>query len=192
MLHFYSPHIYEKGGIMFLDLLRKRRSIRQYEAKPVASKEIDILVESMLRSPSSMSRNPWHFIVVTEPGLLSDLSGTKPHGASFLKNAPLAIVVCGDPSVSDVWVEDCSIASINLHLAATDLGLGSCWIQIRRRDYDDSLSSEDYVRKKLGIRDGLRVEAIVAIGYPKEEKQGQPDTSLLYERVSYEKYGQTK
>ena len=174
---------------MFLDLLRKRRSIRQYEAKLIEKREIDILIESVLRSPSSRSLNPWHFVVVTEPDVLKKLSEAKPHGASFLKSAPLAVVVCGDPSVSDVWVEDCSIASINLHLAATDLGLGSCWVQIRRRDHTDSLSSEDYVRKILGIREGLKVEAIVAIGYPKEEKQGQPDASLLYERVSYEKYG---
>ena len=54
-----------------------------------------------------------------------------------LKNAPLAIVVCGDPAKCDVWIEDCSIASILLHLAATDLGLGSCWIQLRLREFDE-------------------------------------------------------
>lgn len=177
---------------MFIDLLRKRRSIRQYEAKAVAHEDIDIIVESMLRSPSSRSLNPWHFVVVTEPGIISDLSTSKPHGAAFLKKAPLAIVVCADPKVSDVWVEDCSIAALNLHLAATDLGLGSCWIQIRKRNYDDSLSSEDYVKKVLDLKEEMRVEAIIAIGYPKEEKQGQPESSLLYERVSYEKYGLTK
>lgn len=174
-----------------MGLLRKRRSIRQYEAQPVAQEQIDILVEAMLRSPSSRSLNPWHFVVVTTPSIIGELSRSKPHGAAFLAKAPLAIVVCGDPGVSDVWVEDCSIASVNLHLAATDLGLGSCWVQIRERNFDDSLSSEEYVQKVLGLKDGLRVEAIVAIGHPKEEKQGQPDSSLLYGRVSYEKYGQT-
>jgi len=175
---------------MFLDLLRKRRSIRQYEAKPVAPKDVDQLVESMLRSPSSRSLNPWHFVVVTEADIIVELSKAKPHGAAFLKNAPLAIVVCADPSVSDVWVEDCSVAALNLHLAAVDLGLGSCWIQIRERHFDESLSSELYVGKVLNLKDEMRVEAIVAIGYPKEDKPGQPDSSLLYERVSYEKFGQ--
>ena len=177
---------------MFLDLLRKRRSIRQYEAKPVAPKDIEQLVESMLRSPSSRSLNPWHFVVVTEAATIVELSKSKPHGATFLKNAPLAIVVCADPSVSDVWVEDCSVAALNLHLAATDLGLGSCWIQIRKRQFDESLSSELYVGKILDLKEGMRVEAIVAIGYPKEDKEGQPDSSLLYERVNYEKFGQKK
>lgn len=175
---------------MFLDLLRKRRSIRQYEAKPIAQSDVDQLIESMLRSPSSRSLNPWHFVVVTETDTIAELAKSKPHGATFVKNAPLAIVVCADPSVSDVWVEDCSIAALNVHLAATDIGLGSCWIQIRERQYDDSLSSEEYVRKVLDLKESMRVEAIIAIGYPKEDKQGQPDSSLLYERVSYEKFGQ--
>ena len=177
---------------MFLDLLRKRRSIRQYESKPIAIEHLDLLIESMLRAPSSRSLNPWHFVVVTDPGLIEGLSKSKPHGAKFLKNAPLAIVVCADPSLSDVWVEDCSIASLQLHLMATDIGLGSCWIQIRKRHHDESLSSEQYVAKILHIPEEMRVEAIIAVGYPKEEKQGQPASSLLYERVSYDKYGQIK
>lgn len=177
---------------MFLDLLRKRRSIRQFESKKITQDEIDVLVKSVLLSPSSKGLQPWYFVVITEPSIIDELSGAKPHGATFLKNAPLAIAVCADPSVSDVWVEDCSIAALNIHLAATDLGLGSCWIQIRERKFDDSLSSEEYVKKVLDLREGMRVEAIIAIGYPKEEKQGQPESSLLYERVSYEKFGQAK
>lgn len=175
---------------MFLELLRKRRSIRQFESQPVKKEDVDLLVEAMLRSPSSRSLNPWHFVVVTDTKLIEELSQSKPHGASFLKNAPLAIVVCADPSVSDVWVEDCSIASHNLHLAATDIGLGSCWIQIRKREYDASLSSETYVKKVVGLGGDMRVEAIIALGYPKEEKEGQPESSLLYERVSYNQFGQ--
>ena len=177
---------------MFLELLRKRRSIRQFENQPVRQEDVELLVEAMLRSPSSRSLNPWYFVVVTDKKLIEDLSQSKPHGAAFLKNAPLAIIVCADPQVSDVWVEDCSIAALNLHLAATDIGLGSCWIQIRERQYDESLSSEAYVQKALELKEGMRVEAIIAIGYPKEEKEGQPEASLLYERVSYEKFGQTK
>jgi len=177
---------------MFLELLRKRRSIRQFESRPVDQSDIDILVEAMLRSPSSRGLNPWHFVVVTDNAVIKELSSSKPHGATFLKNAPLAIVVCADPTVTDVWVEDCSIASLNIHLAAADIGLGSCWIQIRERKFDDTLSSEEFVQKALDLGDGMRVEAIIAIGHPKEEKEGQPESSLLYDRVSYEKFGQAK
>ena len=170
---------------MFLDLLKKRRSIRQFEDKPVEQEKIDALVEAMLRSPSSRGLNPWEFVVVTDPQVIEKLSQSKPHGASFLKNAPLAIVVCADSTKSDVWVEDCSIATLILHLEATDLGLGSCWVQIRKREHTEGVSSEKYVQKLLGLRDGMAVEAIVAIGYGREEKDGRPGSSLLYERVSY-------
>lgn len=174
---------------MLIELLRKRRSIRQFEDKPVEKEKVDILVESMLRSPSSRSLNPWEFIVVTDPQLLSDLSISKPHGASFIKNAPLAIAVCADPAKCDVWVEDCSIASLILHLTAADLGLGSCWVQIRMRDHSEEKSSEKYVKDVLGLGDGKVVEAIIAIGYGKEDKTGHPESSLLYEKVSYNTYG---
>lgn len=177
---------------MFIDLLRKRRSIRQFEKREVEKEKIDLLVESMLRSPSSRSLNPWEFVVVTEPELLEALSRSKPHGASFVKNAPLAIVVCGDPAKCDVWVEDCSIASLLLHLTATDLGLGSCWIQIRMRDHDGEISSEQYVKDLLGLDQKMAVEAVIAIGYGKEDKPGHDQESLLYERVHYEKYGRQK
>jgi len=175
---------------MFLDLLRKRRSIRQFEDRPVEKGKIDLLVEAMLRSPSSRSLNPWEFVVVTDPKTISDLSTAKPHGASFLKNAPLAIVVCANPAICDVWIEDCSIASLILHLAAEDLGLGSCWIQIRMRDHDAERSSEEYVKDLLGLEENKVVEAVIAIGYGKEEKPGHPESSLLYEKVSYEHDGQ--
>ena len=169
---------------MFLDMLKKRRSIRQFQDKPVEQEKIDALIEAMLRSPSSRSLNPWEFVVVTDPLVIGKLSQSKPHGASFMKNAPLAIVVCADPTISDVWVEDCSIATLILHLEATDLGLGSCWVQIRKREHGEGISSEKYVQKLLGLRDETAVEAIVAIGYGKEEKNGHPHSSLLYKKVS--------
>lgn len=174
---------------MLLETLRKRRSIRQFEDKPVEQEKIDYLVESMLRSPSSRSLNPWEFVVVQDKAVLEALSKAKPHGASFVKNASLAIVVCADPEKCDVWVEDCSIASIILHLAATDLGLGSCWVQIRLREHDSSMMAEEYVREQLGLPDNMVVESIVAIGYPKEEKGGHQKESLLYDRVHTEKFG---
>jgi len=174
---------------MVLDLLRTRRSVRQFQEKPVEPEKVDLLVEAMLRSPSSRGINPWEFVVVTDPETLTALARAKPHGASFIKNAPLAIVVCGDTTKSDVWVEDCSIAAIILHLAAADLGLGSCWVQLRKREFDAGTTSDAYVKKLLGLAENLAVEAVLAIGYAGEDKPGHPKSSLLYDKVSYEKYG---
>lgn len=177
---------------MLIDLLRSRRSIRQFEKKSVEKNKIDTLVEAMLRSPSSRSLNPWEFIVVTETETIEKLSQAKAHGSKFIKNAPLAIVVCADPKKSDVWIEDTSITALILHLTATDLDLGSCWVQIRLRDHDDNTSSEQYVRKLLGLSEEMVVEAVVAIGYPAEEKPGHNLSTLLYDRVSYEHHGRKK
>jgi nitroreductase len=188
-LGFYVILHQGKGAIMLIELLRTRRSVRQFQDKPVEKEKIDLLIESMLRSPSSRGLNPWEFVVVSDPKLLAGLARAKPHGASFIKNAPLAIVVCADPDRGDVWIEDCSIAAIIVHLAATDLGLGSCWVQMRLREFDDRTTSEQYVKKLLGLADTMVVEAIVPIGYGKEDKPGHSQSSLLYDKVSYDQYG---
>jgi nitroreductase len=174
---------------MFLSLIQRRRSIRKYLEKPIEAEKIDALIEAALRAPSSRGFNPWEFVVVTETGLLEKLSRAKPHGASFLKNAPLGIVVCADPEKCDVWVEDASIASIFIHLAAESMGLGSCWIQIRKRMYDQTTPSEAYIRRLLHIPKNLNVESIVAIGYPAEKKTPHRKEDLLYKKVHYDLYG---
>jgi nitroreductase len=174
---------------MFLSLIQKRRSIRKYQEKPVEAEKIDVLVEVALRSPSSRGFNPWEFVVVTDNGLLEKLSTAKPHGASFLKNAPLGIVVCADPEKCDVWVEDASIASIFIHLAAASMGLGSCWIQIRKRMHDQTTTAQAYIRSLLNIPKNLNVESIVAIGYPAEKKSFHQKEDLQYQKVHYGVYG---
>ena len=174
---------------MFIDLLRKRRSIRRFQERSVEPEKLDILVEAMLRSPSSRGLNPWRFVVVTDRDTIARLAKSKAHGSAFLGGAPLAVVVCADPSASDVWVEDASIASLIVHLCSTDLGLGSCWVQIRKREHDDTRSAEAHVVETLGLAPELNVEAIIAIGYPAEEKPGHDTSTLLTERVSYERYG---
>ena len=143
---------------MLIDLLRKRRSVRRFDGRPVEEEKIETLIEAVLRSPSSRGLHPWEFVVVRDREMLSRLAQAKPHGASFIKNAPLAIAVCADPAKCDVWVEDCSIAAILLHLAATDLGLGSCWVQIRLREHGDGRMAQEYVADLLGLPQGMEVE----------------------------------
>jgi nitroreductase len=176
--------------IPIITLLRNRRSIRQFDQRPVEKEKIDILIEAMLRAPSSRSLNPWHFVVATNQDIIEKLSQSKAHGSKFMKNAPLAIAVCANPEKSDVWVEDTSIAALILHLTAADLNLGSCWVQIRLRDHAGGGSSEQYVKTLLGLEENMVVEAIIAIGYPAEKKAGHDRSALLFDRVSYNRYGQ--
>jgi nitroreductase len=100
-----------------------------------------------------------------------------------LKGAGLGVVVCADETESDVWIEDCSIASIILQLTGQSLGLGSCWIQIRKRMHDDTTTSEEYVRVVLGLSEHMKVESIIAFGYPDEEKPPIPDEQLDYNKI---------
>jgi nitroreductase len=174
---------------MFLSLAQSRRSIRKYQNKPVEPEKIDSLVDALLRAPTSRGKNSWDFVVVTDSNLLQKLSSAKPHGASFLKNAALGMVVCANPQISDVWIEDASIASTFIHLAAASLGLGSCWIQIRERMHDDTQTAEAYISEILNLPAHIKVVSIVAIGYPDERKSAHPRESLPYNKVSLNNYG---
>ena len=172
----------------FLDILKRRRSIRKFKSAAVEKEKIDALIEAALRSPSSRGFNPWRFIVIDDKEKINKLSLAKSHGSSFLKNAPLCIAVCGNSSESDVWVEDASIASIIIHLAAHDMGLGSCWIQIRRREHNASKSADTYVKELLGLPDNIMIESLIAIGYPDEVKQGHKKETLHLKKVSFNRY----
>jgi nitroreductase len=171
-----------------IDLLRTRRSIRKYEKKIIDKASLGILKEALLRCPSSRGINPWMFVFVDNTKLLNQLAKVKEHGSSFLKNAALGIVVCGDETKSDVWVEDCSIASIVVQLAAQSLGLGSCWIQIRNRPHSQERTAEEYVQKLLGIPAHFKVESIVSIGYPAETKKPVLQESLEFGKIRYNHY----
>lgn len=173
---------------MFIPLIQKRRSIRNFSDKPVEPEKIEQLVEAALRSPSSRGFNPWSFIVVTDPAMLETLSKAKLHGSAFLKNAPLGIVVCADPEKSDVWIEDASIATIFIHLAAASIGLGSCWIQIRERMHSDSRTSQAYIEEVLGLPSNIKVLAMIGVGYPAEEKPPHRIDKTAYEKVFLNRY----
>ncbi len=166
-----------------IELLRNRRSIRQYLDRPIEPEKIEALKEAVLRAPSSRNIDPWEFIFVDNREMLARLSMCKPHGAAFLRGAALGIVICGDRTASDVWVEDCSIASILVQMTAQSLGLGSCWIQVRKRVHDDQITAGRYVQRLLGIPEHMEVESILAIGYPAEQRVPVPANELKGSKI---------
>ena len=172
-----------------LDLLRKRRSIRQFTKQSVESEKVDALIEAAVRTPTSRDFKPWDFIVVTEPELLEQISRAKAHGSAFLVGAPLAIVVSADTTKSDVWTEDCSIAAIVVQLAAEELGLGSCWAQIRLRPHNEEHSAGEYLKDLLSVPVSHEVECVIGVGYAAEEKAGHAIESLSFSQVHRNKFG---
>jgi nitroreductase len=174
----------------FLNLLQQRRSIRIYDSRFVEEEKLELLLEAALRAPSSRGRNPWEFIVVQDSELLQQLGKAKQHGSAFLASAPLAIVIVADPAKCDVWIEDVSIAAILIQLAATSLGLGSCWTQIRLRQHDiTGRSANDYLAALLHLPDGYLVGSIIGIGYPGESKTGHVRDDLGWTKLHANHFG---
>lgn len=174
----------------FIQLAKNRRSCRTFTAEKPSTEIVSQLLRTALMSPASKRSNPWHFILIDDKELLQKLADCKQHGSRLLANAPLAVVVLADPDKSDVWVEDTSIASIYIQLAAEDLNLGSCWVQIRKRLLKTGESSESYVRKLLDIPENLMVESIIAIGFKDGDKEPFREEDYLYDRLNLNRFGE--
>jgi nitroreductase len=110
-----------------LETIFSRRSIRKYTDQPVESEKLELLLKAAMAAPSAMNCKPWEFILVTDPEKLAQFRKRLLFGD---RNAPAAIVVCGNPALSAnpaaklFWVQDCSAAAENILIAAVGLGLG--------------------------------------------------------------------
>lgn len=148
----------------FMDVLLKRRSTRKFNDRQITREELDKILKAGLLAPSSRNRKPVNFLVVERKETLKELAKSKDHGAELLTGADKAIVVIADTMVSDTWCEDSSIALTCLHLAATELGIGSCWVQIHMRK-KDGIYAEEVVRGIVKIDDHYRIAGILALGH---------------------------
>ncbi len=171
----------------FLEVLKNRRSIRRFKEDKIDKETVEQILKAGLLAPSSKNKKPVEFIVVQDDETLQKLKNSKSKGVEGLNSAPLAIVVIGDSDLSDVWVEDGSIATILLQLEALELGLGSCWIQIRNRMSDQG-KSEDEVRRILAIPEKYSVLSILAIGYKNEDFKPYDDSIYDFSKVHFEKF----
>lgn len=165
------------------DLLIRRHSIRRYTEEAISAEDVTNILEAALLAPSSKSVRPWQFVLVENKDDLKRLSECKANGARPIANCALAVVVCADPSKSDMYLEDVSIAAAYMQLQATALGLGACWIQVRNRFTVDGEDGETIVREVLGIPENIVVECIVTIGHPDEERRPVDPSKLLWEKV---------
>lgn len=173
----------------FSDLIKSRRSMRKFTTEELTQEEVVTLLKAALMSPTSKRTNCWQFIVVDDKETLEKLSYCKEASASFIKDAALAIVVTADPMVSDVWIEDASIASIMIQLQAEDLGLGSCWVQLRERFTANGVPSNEYVHEVLDLPLQLQALSIIAIGHKGMERKPFDESHLQWEKIHINKYG---
>ena len=172
-----------------LELLKQRRSSRVFTDELIDKETVCNLMKAVLMSPSGRRINPWEFVLVEDKAMLKALSQCKEHGAGLLEGAAMAVVVLGDTTKTDVWIEDCSIATIILQLAAEDLGLGSCWVQIRRRMDAEGNVAEDNVRNLLGIPAHYAVLSIVAVGHKAREAKPFDEEKMQWDKIHIGNFG---
>lgn len=170
-----------------LDLLKRRRTVRKFKEEKIPRDTIEKIIKAGLLAPSSKDKRPVDFVVVEDRDTMMRLRKCKAKGANGLDTAVCAIAVIADSDLSDVWVEDASIASILIQLEAEAQGLGSVWIQMRKRQSDFG-ESEAEVRNVLNIPENYGVLSIVALGYKDEEKTHYDENNLNMSKVHFEKF----
>jgi nitroreductase len=142
-----------------IETMKARRSVRAYEPKPVAREALSKVLEAGRMAPSASNNQPWHFVIVQDPEKRKVLSEGR--YAHFLTQSPVVIVGCGDTERAPRWhMVDVTIALQQMVLAATNEGLGTCWIG----SFD-----EDSVRKCLNVPGNWKVVAMLALGYAKDK-----------------------
>jgi nitroreductase len=168
-----------------LETIFSRRSIRKYTDQPVEPEKLDLLLKAGMAAPSAMNCKPWEFILVTDPEKLVQFRKRLLFGD---RNAPAAIVVCGNPGLSSnpaaklFWVQDCSAATENILIAAVGLGLGTVWIGVH-----PVAEFVRTVRKLMSIPKSVTPLCIIYVGYPESEKPAR--TQYDEQRVYRQKYG---
>ena len=172
----------------FSQLVSHRRSCRRFEAGELTPVEVEALLRAALLSPTSRNNRSWQFVVVEEKTDLEKLADVKESGSAFVAGAAVAVVVAGCPDRNDCWVEDGSIAAYALQLQAADMGLASCWVQVRGRRLSDGTTSADVVRGILGIPDDIDILCIIAFGKPAAIPSPHSEDTLSWENIHPDKY----
>jgi nitroreductase len=163
-----------------LDYILDRRSIRRFTAQKINREQIKTLLTAAMYAPSAVNRQPWHFVVIDDPALMVKIMEVHPY-ARMLQTASHAIVICGDELLHHAegyWVVDCGAATQNLLLAAQSIGLGACWVGLHPSEERKRAFS-----KLLKLPTHVFPFALVALGYPDEQKQ-RPDR-FQAEKVKY-------
>ncbi len=172
----------------FATLIQNRRSTRKFTEQLLSPEQVELILKAALMAPASKRSNPWQFVVVEDKEMLKKLAGCKKNGSVFLEGCALAVVVLANVMESDVWIEDASVASIYMQLQAEDLGLGSCWCQIRNRVTEDEADSNNYVRSLLDIPYQLDVLSIIGIGYKDQVRKPFDESHLQWEKIHIGKF----
>ena len=167
-----------------MQVVKNRKSVRQFTPQPVEDKKIEYILECARLAPSARNLQCWHFIVIKKKENIMKAARAGGSHNEWLKESPVLIVACGDPKRStehngiQYYIVDVAIAMQHLVLAATEMGLGTCWIG----NFDEKIA-----RSELGIPNDIKVVAMTPVGYPDDEEPS-PKRKSLNKIVHYEKW----
>ncbi len=150
-----------------MDVIYRRRSIRSFRAEALSEDQLFTCIKAGMNAPSAGNEQPWQFLIINQRSLLDEIPKFHPH-SKMLKEAPAAILVCGDLSLrkyEEYWIQDCAAATQNILLTITDLGLGGVWLGIYPRK--DRVSK---MKSLVNLPDHVVPFSLIAVGYPAEEK----------------------
>lgn len=174
-----------------LEAIKNRRSIVRFETTPIEEKKIQSILEAGRWAPSWLNKQPWRFIVVTDPAIKESLSEFAPTVYKLgVREAPVCIVTTVDPNEDPFhFIEAGAVATQNMALAAQSLGLGSCWIGTFKLK-GERKSSEEKIKNVLEIPKTHRVISLLPIGIPKHV--GEKNRKELSQLVYQNKFGKSK
>ena len=166
----------------FIELTKKRHSVRSYTNRPVEKEKLDYILECARLAPSAVNKQPWKFMVVQSADSKANLC--RCYAREWLAEAPLYIIICAVSS--EAWIRryddknhadiDAAIACEHICLAAADQGLGSCWVC----NFDTEL-----IKQLIPFDAGTSPVAIIPIGYPNETYKPEAKRKPINEIVTY-------
>jgi len=165
------------------DPILSRRSIRRYTVEPVEDELVERLLRAAMAAPSAGNQRSSRYLVLRDRATLLALTGVHPYAAA-LRQAPLAILVCGDPAAGawpQFWEQDCAAATENILIEAELLGLGAVWLGVH-----PLAERVEGIRTLLGLPSGIVPFALVACGWPAERKV--PSSRFDRSFVHYERW----
>ena len=162
-----------------MEAILTRRSVRKYIKKPLSDQVIKEFLEAAMSAPSAGNEQPWHFIIIDAPQILSKVTTFHNH-AQMLKDASIAILVCSDMHLdkhNGMWIQDCSAATENILIAIRAKGLGAVWLGIFPRD--ERIKG---MKQLLNIPDHVMPFSLISIGYPaeKQDRVNRYNTSRIH------------
>lgn len=161
----------------------KRRSIRRFQDKAVDDETLKELLRAAMAAPSAGNEQPWHYIIINDRRVLDEIPKIHQY-AQMCKEAPAAIIVCGDETLQKYegyWVQDCAAATQNILLEVEEKGLGAVWCGI----YPTMKRVEDF-KKMFNMPENITPFSLIVLGYKGEEKE--PANRYNESRVHYNKW----